>query len=128
MFVKKVSRKVENRSSIPRDVDISVGGDSGERGWRAVSEFTRAELFCTKKCRICKRVLFYKEEIDIAIRIKSFQFVKSARRLKCFGKKYMKKAGNQSSIPRCVDISAGGDAGERSWRTVCFKKLFISKF
>ena len=90
-FWKKVTKKVENRSSIPRCIDISAGGDSGERGWRTVSEFTRAEQFCRKKCRICKRVIFYKEEIDIAIRIKSFQFVQSARMLKSFGNKYLKR-------------------------------------
>ena len=72
---------------------------------------------------ICKRVLFYKEEMDVAIRVESFQFEKSARKLKSSGKKRARVERNTYFYSLKTDIQFGKStrklkSSEKFWKKV----------
>ena len=73
---------------------------------------------------ICKRVLFYKEEMDVAIRVESLQFGKTARKLKTFEKKGARVERNTYFYNLKTGIQSGKSTRklksfEKFWKKVC---------
>ena len=77
--------------------------------WKSVRELNGFE----EMRGIWRKVIFYKEEMDVAIRVESFQFEKSARKLKRFGKKCARVQKKTSFYNLKTDIASrrrcGGD-------------------